>query len=46
MQVDWTPFGKAASWHAPWANVRLGLQHTLYDKFDGTSSGADDNDTT
>lgn len=46
LQADWTPFGKEDSWHAPWANVRLGLQYTMYDKFDGTSSHAGDNDTT
>ena len=46
LQADWTPFGKETSWAAPWANVRLGLQHTIYTKFDGTSSNAGDNDTT
>lgn len=46
LQADWTPFGKEASWGAPWANVRLGLQHTLYTQFDGTSRNAGDNDTT
>ena len=46
LQADWTPFGKETSWAAPFANVRLGLQHTLYTKFDGTSSHAGDNDTT
>jgi hypothetical protein len=45
-QTDWTPFGKESSWHAPWANLRLGLQYTMYNKFDGTSSNAGDNDTT
>jgi hypothetical protein len=46
LQADWTPFGKETSWGAPWANVRLGLQHTIYTKFDGTSDQAGDNDTT
>ena len=46
MQTDWTPFGKENSWGAPWANLRLGLQHTLYTKFNGTSSNARDNNTT
>jgi hypothetical protein len=46
LQADWTPFGKESSWHAPWANVRLGLQYTIYNKFDGTSDHAGDNDTT
>ncbi len=46
LQADWTPFGKETSWYAPWANLRLGLQHTIYTRFDGTSSNAGDNDTT
>lgn len=46
LQSDWTPFGKENSWAAPWANLRLGLQHTLYTKFDGISSHAGDNNTT
>ena len=46
LQADWTPFGKEASWAAPWANLRLGVQHTLYTKFDGTGTNAGDNDTT
>lgn len=45
LQADWTPFGKESSWGAPWANVRLGLQHTIYTKFDGASDHAGDNDT-
>jgi hypothetical protein len=52
-QVDYTPFGKADSWGRPFANVRVGLQYTLYDKFDGASSNYDgtgrnasDNNTT
>jgi hypothetical protein len=45
LQADWTPFGKESSWMAPWANVRLGLQYTYYNKFDGSSQGAHDNNT-
>ncbi len=41
VQADWTPFGAADSWHAPWANVRLGLQYTMYDKFNGASTNYD-----
>jgi hypothetical protein len=40
-QADYTPFGKADSWGRPFANVRVGLQYTLYDKFDGASSNYD-----
>jgi hypothetical protein len=52
LQVDWTPFGKEDSWLSPWANLRLGAQYTLYDKFngarnnyDGTGRDAKDNNT-
>lgn len=51
-QVDWTPWGKEGSWHEPWANLRLGLQYTRYDRFngarrnyDGQGRNARDNDT-
>ena len=46
LQADWTPFGKESSWGAPWANLRLGLQHTFYSKFDGARTQAGDHDTT
>lgn len=52
LQADWTPWGKEGSWGAPWANLRLGLQYTLFDKFngashnyDGTGRDAKDNNT-
>lgn len=41
IQADWTPFGAADSWHAPWANLRIGVQYTIYDKFNGASSNYD-----
>ena len=43
LQVDWTPWGKEKSWARPYANARLGLQYTIYDKFDGASSNYDGN---
>jgi hypothetical protein len=53
LQADWTPFGGAKSWGAPWANVRLGVQYTGYTRFngavtnyDGFGRNAADNDTT
>lgn len=46
LQADWTPFGKESSWAAPWANLRVGLQHTMYTKFDGSGDHAGDNNTT
>ena len=52
VQADWTPFGAADSWAKPWANVRLGVQYTHYDRFngaatnyDGAGRDASDNDT-
>ena len=42
IQADWTPFGGKDSWHAPWANARLGLQYTIYDKFNGAAHDYDD----
>ena len=29
----------------PWANARVGVQYTIYNKFDGTTAGASDNNT-
>jgi hypothetical protein len=41
LQADWTPFGAADSWHAPWANLRIGVQYTIYDKFNGAAHDYD-----
>jgi hypothetical protein len=47
LQADWTPWGKETSWQAPWANLRLGVQYTGYQRYNGGShyidevSGAD-----
>ena len=41
VQLDWTPWGKAESWGRPFANARVGLQYTIYDRFDGASSNYD-----
>jgi hypothetical protein len=45
LQVDYTPFGKEGSWMAPNANLRVGLQYTLYSRYDGSSHGASGNNT-
>jgi len=44
-EIAYIPFGvsKAPGW--PWANARVGLQYTAYDKFDGTKTGASDHNT-
>ena len=41
IQLDWTPFGKEDSWGAPWANLRLGTQYTMYAKYNGASKNYD-----
>lgn len=43
LQADWTPWGKETSWRTPWANVRVGLQYWLYDKYNGASQNYDGN---
>ncbi len=40
-QVDWTPWGKEDSWMAPYANLRLGMQYVMYDKFNGAKTNYD-----
>jgi hypothetical protein len=44
-EIAYIPFGtgKAPGW--PWLNARIGLDYTFYNKFDGTSVGARDNNT-
>jgi len=41
LQTDWTPWGKEGSWGSPWANLRVGLQYTAYDRFDGAKHNYD-----
>lgn len=42
-QVDWTPWGKENSWHAPNANVRVGAQYVQYTQFNGAKFNYDGN---
>lgn len=42
LQADWTPWGKENSWGAPWANTRIGLQYTGYNRFNGGSHYIDE----
>lgn len=51
-QIDYTPFGKDDSWLSPNANLRVGLQYTLYNRYagrasnyDGSGRSASDNNT-
>jgi hypothetical protein len=43
VNVEWIPFGKLNSWARPYANVRTGLQYTIYTRFNGGSSDYDGN---
>jgi len=52
LEADWVPWGKLDSKGQPWMNLRLGLQYTGYDKFnggdhnyDGFGRSAGDNNT-
>jgi hypothetical protein len=52
VEADWIPFGKATSWGHPFANLKLGLQYTVYTLFnggnrnyDGFGRNASDNNT-
>lgn len=41
VELDWTPFGKAASWGTPFANLKLGVQYTLFTRFNGAVHNVD-----
>jgi hypothetical protein len=52
LEADWVPWGKVTSKAQPWMNLRLGVQYTAYDKFnggdrnyDGFGRSASDNNT-
>ena len=44
-EIAYIPFGaeQAPGW--PWFNARIGLQYIYYNKFNGTTVGAQDNNT-
>jgi hypothetical protein len=44
-EIAYIPFGLSKSFGWPWFNARVGLQYTYYNKFDGTTIGAHDNNT-
>lgn len=41
LEADWVPFGKYDSWAGPWANLKLGVQYTIYTQFNGASKNYD-----
>jgi hypothetical protein len=45
VELAYIPFGVTAAPGWPWFNARVGLQYIWYDKFDGTSVGASNNNT-
>ena len=44
-EIAYIPFGASKSIGCPWFNARIGLQYTYYNKFNGTTIGAHDNNT-
>ena len=45
IEADWVPFGKDTSWLAPYMNLKLGIQYTIYTQFNGGSTNFDGNGT-
>lgn len=41
LQLEYVPFGKIDSWAHPWVNLRLGLQYTVYSRFNGGTANYD-----
>ena len=44
-ELAYIPFGASKAFGWPWFNARIGLQYTYYNKFNGTTIGAHDNNT-
>jgi hypothetical protein len=44
-EIAYIPFGSSKSPIWPWANARLGVQYTWYNKFDGDKLNAHNNNT-
>ena len=44
-EIAYIPFITSQSPIWPWANVRLGVQYTYYNEFDGTTVNAHDNNS-
>jgi hypothetical protein len=41
LQLEYIPFGKLGSFASPWLNLRLGLQYTGYQRFNGGGANYD-----
>lgn len=41
LQLEYVPLGKIDSWLRPWVNVRIGLQYTVYARFNGGTANYD-----
>ena len=39
IEADWVPFGKDNSWGRPLANLKLGIQYTIYTEFNEFATG-------
>jgi hypothetical protein len=44
-EIAYIPFGLSKAWGWPWFNARIGLQYTYYNKLNGTTVGAQNNNT-
>lgn len=44
-EIAYIPFSSSVAPVWPWANARIGLQYTYYNKFDGTTLNAHDNNS-
>jgi hypothetical protein len=41
IEADWVPFGKDSSWGRPLANLKVGIQYTIYTMFNGGTKNYD-----
>jgi len=41
VEANWVPFGKEGAWLSPLANMKLGVQYTIYTLFNGASHNYD-----
>ena len=44
-EIAYIPFSSSSAPVWPWANMRLGVQYTYYNKFDGDTVSAHNNNT-